>query len=60
MIRKGCMNRRSGCSYVHLAILVRSIYLSEAVLFHTDIKSLDNQLTRSIYVCYVLFPRSVP
>jgi len=57
MVRKGCINR-SGCCYVHLAVLVRSIDLSEAGLFHIDFKRLDNQLTRSIYIyiCMSTFP----
>jgi hypothetical protein len=59
MVRKGYMSRRTGCCYVHLAVLVRSIDLSEAGLFHTDIKSLDNQLTRSIYVCPFSLIRSL-
>jgi hypothetical protein len=49
LTRKGGMNR-NGCCYVHLTVPVRSIDLSAACLYHTDIKRLENQLTRSIYL----------
>jgi hypothetical protein len=46
MLRKICINEVSGYSYVHLAVLVGSIDMDRTDLFHTDVKTPRNQLTR--------------